>query len=105
METNENKECQQLDIHSALYWQKKYLELEADCKDFFSVICNAFLDRGTTTEPIMIEFNDEKGYLSSALDIIRDSGFWKNKDKRDSSETNGVNTELPREPEQPASEA
>lgn len=70
MERETNKECQQLDIHSALYWQKKYLELEEDCKAFLGWIYN-LMSKKTETEPFIMGLNDEDGFLSSAMDILR----------------------------------
>ena len=62
------------DMEQALELQKKYDELQADCKDLFSVIVN--LSQGKE-EPTMVEFNDPSGFPSSILDFIREYAMWK----------------------------
>lgn len=53
--------------------QRKYDELQADCKDLLSVVAN--LMRGEI-EPTMVEFNDPDGYPSFVLDFIRKHATW-----------------------------
>lgn len=61
------------DMELALELQRKYDELQADCKDLFSVVVN--LSRGEK-EPAMVEFNDPNGYPSIVLDFIREHATW-----------------------------
>lgn len=61
------------DLNAVLDLQRKYDELQADCKDLLSVIVN--LMRGKN-EPTMVEFNDPNGYPSICLDIIREHATW-----------------------------
>lgn len=53
--------------------QRKYDELQADCKDLLSVVVN--LAQGKE-EPRMVEFNDSDGYPSMVLDFIRQHATW-----------------------------
>lgn len=64
-------------LKSALYWQKKYLELQADCKDFLAIIVNLCTENTKNElEPVMVQFNEEHGYLYTALSLLRDMGVW-----------------------------
>ncbi len=58
--------------------QRKYDELQADCKDLFSVVANLSRGKG---EPAMVEFNDPNGYPNMVLDFIRDYSTWSDKPK------------------------
>jgi hypothetical protein len=53
--------------------QRKYDELQADCKDLLSVVVN--LAQGKE-EPRMIEFNDSDGYPRCILDLMRQHATW-----------------------------
>ena len=61
------------DLNAVMELQRKYDELQADCKDLFSVVAN--LMRGEK-EPIMVQFNNPDGYPSIVLDIIRHHATW-----------------------------
>lgn len=61
------------DLNAVVELQRKYDELQADCKDLFSVVVN--LSRGKE-EPTMVQFNDPDGYPSSVLDFIREYAIW-----------------------------
>lgn len=61
------------DLNAVMELQRKYDELQADCKDLLSVVAN--LMRGEK-EPTMVEFNDPNGYLIFVLDIIRHHATW-----------------------------
>lgn len=61
------------DLNAVLELQRKYDELQADCKDLLSVVVN--LSQGKN-EPTMVEFNDPDGYPSFVLDLIRRDSTW-----------------------------
>ena len=61
------------DLNAVLELQRKYDELQADCKDLFSVVVN--LSQGKN-EPTMVEFNDPDGYPCIVLDFIREHSTW-----------------------------
>lgn len=61
------------DLNAVLELQRKYDELQADCKDLFSVVVN--LSQGKK-EPTMVAFNDPDGYPSIVLDFIRQHSTW-----------------------------
>lgn len=61
------------DLNAVMELQRKYDELQADCKDLLSVVAN--LMRGEK-EPAMVEFNDPNGYPYFVLDIIRHHATW-----------------------------
>lgn len=61
------------DLNAVMELQRKYDELQADCKDLLSVVVN--LSEGKE-EPRMIEFNDSNGYLNMVLDLIREHATW-----------------------------
>lgn len=63
-------------LETALYWQKKYLELQADCKDLYSVVVNLCRERGTEKQPVMLQFNEPNGYPHEVLEMLRESGIW-----------------------------
>lgn len=64
---------QKSDMELMMELQRKYDELQADCKDLFSVVVN--LAQGKE-EPTMIQFNDSSGYPSSILAYIREHTTW-----------------------------
>ncbi|MCM1216524.1 MAG: hypothetical protein NC209_03930 [Alistipes sp.] len=66
------------DMERALELQKKYDELQADCKDLFSVIWNLVQGK---EEPSMVEFNNPDGFPSLALDLIRHHATWSKEPK------------------------
>lgn len=53
--------------------QRKYDELQTDCKDLFSIV--ATLSQGKE-EPTMLQFNNPDGYPSMVLDFIRQHATW-----------------------------
>lgn len=53
--------------------QRKYDELQADCKDLFSIVVNLSQEK---EEPVMVEFNNPDGYPSYILDLIRQHATW-----------------------------
>lgn len=61
------------DLNAVLELQRKYDELQAGCKDLFSVVVN--LARGRE-EPTMVEFNEPDGYPSIVLYFIRQHATW-----------------------------
>ncbi len=61
------------DLNAVLELQRKYDELQADCKDLFSVIVNLMHGK---EEPTMIDFNDIYGFPSEILTIIREHATW-----------------------------
>ena len=61
------------DIELMMELQRKYDELQADCKDLLSVVVN--LAQGKE-EPRMVEFNDSDGCPSMVLDFIRQHATW-----------------------------
>lgn len=61
------------DINAVLELQRKYDELQEDCKTLLNIIVN--LSNGEK-EPFMIEFNDPHGYPSACLDFIRCNATW-----------------------------
>lgn len=61
------------DLNAVLELQRKYDELQSDCKDLLSVVAN--LSQGKN-EPTMVEFNDPDGYPSIVLDFIRRDSTW-----------------------------
>lgn len=61
------------DLNAVMELQRKYDELQADCKDLFSVVVN--LAQGKE-EPRMVEFNDSNGCPSIVLDFIREHATW-----------------------------
>lgn len=64
---------QKSDMELMMELQRKYDELQADCKDLFSVVVN--LSEGKE-EPRMVEFNDSNGYPSCVLDLMRQHATW-----------------------------
>lgn len=64
---------QKSDMELMMELQRKYDELQADCKDLFSIVVN--LSEGKE-EPRMIVFNDSDGYPSCILDFIRQHATW-----------------------------
>ena len=64
---------QKSDMELMMELQRKYDELQADCKDLLSVIAN--LSRGKE-EPVMVAFNEPDGHLSVCLDLIREHATW-----------------------------
>lgn len=63
------------DLQLVLDLQKKYDELQADCKDLFSVVVNLVSGK---EEPFIVEFNDPDGYPSAILRFIRKHANWHN---------------------------
>ena len=61
------------DLNAVMELQRKYDELQADCKDLLSVVAN--LMRGEK-EPTMVQFNSPDGYPSIVLDVIRHHATW-----------------------------
>lgn len=61
------------DLNVVMELQRKYDELQADCKDLFSIVVN--LSEGKEG-PRMVEFNDSNGYPSMVLDFIRRHATW-----------------------------
>lgn len=61
------------DLNDVLELQRKYDELQADCKDLLSVIVN--LAEGKE-EPTMVQFNNPNGFPSGCLDFIRGHATW-----------------------------
>lgn len=61
------------DLNAVLELQRKYDELQADCKDLLSIVVN--LSQGRK-EPTMVQFNDEYGYPATVLDFIRKHATW-----------------------------
>ena len=61
------------DLNAVMELQRKYDELQADCKDLLSVVVN--LSEGKE-EPRMVEFNDSNGYPNMVLDFIREHATW-----------------------------
>lgn len=61
------------DMELMMELQRKYDELQADCKDLFSIVVN--LSEGKE-EPRMIVFNDSDGYPSCILDLMRQHATW-----------------------------
>lgn len=61
------------DLNAVMELQRKYDELQADCKDLLSVVAN--LTQGKK-EPTMYQFNDPDGYPSIVLDFIREHATW-----------------------------
>lgn len=61
------------DLNAVVELQRKYDELQADCKDLFSIVVN--LSEGKE-EPRMVEFNDPNGYPRAVLDFIRQYAIW-----------------------------
>lgn len=61
------------DLNAVMELQRKYDELQADCKDLLSVVMN--LSRGKE-EPTMYQFSNPDGYLSIVLDFIRQHATW-----------------------------
>lgn len=69
--------CTEKQIEQALYWQRKYDELNADCKDLLSAVANLVQTNGRNTdEPTFLQFNEDDGYPSHILSLIRNSGLW-----------------------------
>lgn len=60
-------------ITALLQLQRRYDELQADCKDLLNVVVN--LSQGKE-EPVMVDFNDSNGYPSIVLDLIRRHATW-----------------------------
>lgn len=63
------------DMQLVMELQRKYDELQADCKDLLSVVIN--LAKGKE-EPLIAEFNDHDGYPSAILRLIRKHANWHN---------------------------
>lgn len=61
------------DLNAVMELQRKYDELQADCKDLLSVVAN--LIRGEK-EPTMVQFNNPDGYPCFVLDLIRRHATW-----------------------------
>lgn len=61
------------DLNAVLELQRKYDELQADCKDLLSIVVN--LSQGRE-EPTMVVFNDSGGYPAATIDFIRKHATW-----------------------------
>lgn len=61
------------DLNAVMELQRKYDELQADCKDLLSVVVNLSREK---EEPTMIQFNNPDGYPSIVLDFIRHHATW-----------------------------
>lgn len=61
------------DLNAVMELQRKYDELQADCKDLLSVVANLSREK---EEPVMVEFNNPDGYPSIMLDFIRRHATW-----------------------------
>lgn len=61
------------DLNAVMELQRKYDELQADCKDLLSVVVNLSRKK---EEPTMVQFNDSDGYPSIVLDVIRHHARW-----------------------------
>lgn len=61
------------DLNTVLELQRKYDELQADCKDLLNIIVN--LSHGKK-EPTMLQFNDPNGYPADILYYIRKHATW-----------------------------
>jgi len=61
------------DLNAVLELQRKYDELQADCKDLLSIVVN--LSQGKE-EPTMVQFNDPNSDPSVILDFIRTHATW-----------------------------
>lgn len=61
------------DMELMMELQRRYDELQADCKDLLSVVINLSLGK---EEPRMVEFNNSGGYPSCILDFIRQHATW-----------------------------
>ena len=61
------------DLNAVMELQRKYDELQADCKDLLSIVTNLFQGRNEFT---IAEFNDPDGYPSSILYFIRHHATW-----------------------------
>lgn len=69
--------CSEKQIEQALYWQRKYDKLNADCKDLLSAVANLVqTNKRNAEEPTFLRFNEENGYPSATLDLIRNSALW-----------------------------
>ncbi len=66
------------DLNAVLELQRKYDDLQADCKDLFNIVIN--LSQGKE-EPTMLQFNDPYGYPSAILDFIREHATWNKKNQ------------------------
>lgn len=66
------------DLETMLDLQRKYDELQADCKALLSVIASLSNSR---EEPKIVEFYnpDESDYLSACLEMIREHATWNKK--------------------------
>ncbi len=63
------------DMQLVMELQRKYDELQADCKDLFNVVVNLASGK---EEPFIAEFNDPNGYPSAILRFIRKHANWHN---------------------------
>lgn len=61
------------DLNAVMELQRKYDELQADCKDLLSVVVNLSREK---EEPTMIQLNNPDGYPSIVLDFIRHHATW-----------------------------
>ncbi len=61
------------DLNAVLELQRKYDDLQADCKDLFNIVIN--LSNGKE-EPAMLQFNDPYGYPTNILYYIRKHATW-----------------------------
>lgn len=69
--------CTEKQIEQALYWQRKYDELDADCQKLFSIVLNLIDENsGNTEKPTFLEFNDPHGIPSFLSDMLRMSALW-----------------------------
>lgn len=61
------------DLNAVLELQRKYDELQADCKDLLSIVVNLSQDK---EEPTMVGFNDPDGDPALIFDFIRNHAQW-----------------------------
>lgn len=61
------------DLNAVMELQRKYDELQADCKDLLSVVVNLSQEK---EEPKIIKFNNPDGYLSFVLELIHRHATW-----------------------------
>lgn len=58
-----------VDLQAVLELQRKYDELQADCKDMLVIVASLVLGNG---EPICVEFNDRNGYPYHSVQMLCD---------------------------------
>lgn len=58
-----------VDLSAVLELQRKYDELQADCKDLLSVVVALVSD---DREPLCVQFNDRYGYPNHIVQILYD---------------------------------